>query len=275
MTGSSATARRVRRPARAREQRERILVVDPQKLRQAGLVLFLKDWAEQNDLAVLAISAPEEMELSSNCAIVVLSVGGASVREQGPQLWINIVRNVLSHTPLVIVSDREERSEINAAFEHGAKGFIATSLEPSLALEALNFLRRGGSFFPLSAIQGDPQSAPVLSPSPTLAWNSPSIARRAVVRVSARLAHWRSPQDGDGGEVAEQGQSGFPLTPRQFEVLERLREGKPNKLIARDLQMTEATVKVHVRQIMRKLGAANRTQAVLCAVGIVSAGSGE
>jgi DNA-binding NarL/FixJ family response regulator len=60
------------------------------------------------------------------------------------------------------------------------------------------------------------------------------------------------------------------LTPRQLEVLDRLREGKPNKLIARDLNMTEATVKVHVRQIMRKLGAANRTQAVLCAVGIAA-----
>jgi DNA-binding NarL/FixJ family response regulator len=47
---------------------------------------------------------------------------------------------------------------------------------------------------------------------------------------------------------------------RQQEVLSFLRRGISNKLIARELNMTEATVKVHVRQIMRKLGAANRTQ---------------
>src|SRR5690606_38324456 len=57
-----------------------------------------------------------------------------------------------------------------------------------------------------------------------------------------------------------------PLTRRQHDVLQRLRLGKSNKLIARDLDMQESTVKVHVRQIMRKLGAANRTQAALLAM---------
>jgi DNA-binding NarL/FixJ family response regulator len=83
------------------------------------------------------------------------------------------------------------------------------------------------------------------------------------------------PGQPDVGEVAPPLQHNFPLTPRQLEVLGRLREGKPNKLIARDLNMTEATVKVHVRQIMRKLGATNRTQAVLCASGLSISGSGE
>jgi hypothetical protein len=47
--------------------------------------------------------------------------------------------------------------------------------------------------------------------------------------------------------------------------MERLRYGKSNKHIARELHMQEATVKVHVRQIMRKLGVANRTQVALLA----------
>lgn len=53
------------------------------------------------------------------------------------------------------------------------------------------------------------------------------------------------------------------LTPRQAQVLARLRLGRSNKLIARDLDMQESTVKVHVREIMRKLGAHNRTEAAL------------
>jgi DNA-binding NarL/FixJ family response regulator len=54
------------------------------------------------------------------------------------------------------------------------------------------------------------------------------------------------------------------LTVREQEVLERLRQGASNKLIGQQLKMRESTVKVHVSQIMRKLGAANRTQAALC-----------
>src|SRR5262249_20243436 len=55
------------------------------------------------------------------------------------------------------------------------------------------------------------------------------------------------------------------LTARQQEVLARLRQGESNKLIGRQLKLRESTVKVHIRQIMRKLGATNRTQAALCA----------
>ncbi|MCS6780698.1 MAG: response regulator transcription factor, partial [Geminicoccaceae bacterium] len=53
------------------------------------------------------------------------------------------------------------------------------------------------------------------------------------------------------------------LTPRQREVLELLGQGRPNKVIAQRLAMCESTVKVHVRQIMRKLGARNRTEVAL------------
>jgi DNA-binding NarL/FixJ family response regulator len=53
------------------------------------------------------------------------------------------------------------------------------------------------------------------------------------------------------------------FTPRQLEVLERLNEGKQNKAIAYELGMAESTVKVHIRQIMKKLNARNRTQVVL------------
>lgn len=55
------------------------------------------------------------------------------------------------------------------------------------------------------------------------------------------------------------------LTPRQVEVLIYLCEGKPNKLIARELDMSENTVRVHVSAILSALGASNRTEAILIA----------
>lgn len=51
-------------------------------------------------------------------------------------------------------------------------------------------------------------------------------------------------------------------TPRQVAVLRQLRKGRPNKIIAHELEMSESTVKAHVRNIMKKLGATNRTEVV-------------
>jgi two-component system, NarL family, nitrate/nitrite response regulator NarL len=55
------------------------------------------------------------------------------------------------------------------------------------------------------------------------------------------------------------------LTPRELQVLEGLTEGKANKEIARDLDLSEPTVKLHVKTLYRKIGAANRTQAAMIA----------
>lgn len=272
MATASITLRPARRHIRSAAIQSQIVVIDPKKLRQAAIVRLIEDWATTNGLIVLAISEPEDIGRASNCAIVVLNVGGASVLEAPTQFWMRLARSALAPAPLVVFSDREERNEISAAFDQGARGFIATNLEPNLALEALTFLRRGGSFFPPSTIHQEHQSPPIAHLDASAPLEAASIAGRTTFRVSARL-----PNDGTvlpfHGGVGASGtiRATVSLTPRENDVLDRLREGKANKLIARDLNMTEATVKVHMRQIMRKLGVANRTQAVLCANGIGSA----
>ena len=55
------------------------------------------------------------------------------------------------------------------------------------------------------------------------------------------------------------------LTPRQMDVLRCLMRGQPNKLIARELGLTEGTVKIHIAAILRVLQARNRTEAVVVA----------
>ena len=55
------------------------------------------------------------------------------------------------------------------------------------------------------------------------------------------------------------------LSPRELQVLKGLTEGKTNKEIARDLDVSEPTVKLHVKTLYRKIGAANRTQAAMIA----------
>ncbi len=127
--------------------------------------------------------------------------------------------------PLALISDHKDRAEVTAALRHGVCGFFPSSLEPGLARYAFGFVLAGGTYFP------------------------PLILKQLSI---------------GGAEVdSREGDLTVSLTPRQLDVLAVLREGKSNKLIARDLLLSEATVKVHVRQIMRKLGAVNRTQAAL------------
>jgi DNA-binding NarL/FixJ family response regulator len=65
--------------------------------------------------------------------------------------------------------------------------------------------------------------------------------------------------DADGVHIAS---SELGLTARQSDVLRLLVQGKPNKLICRDLRLSEGTVKVHVSAILRQLRVRTRTQAV-------------
>jgi two-component system nitrate/nitrite response regulator NarL len=61
-------------------------------------------------------------------------------------------------------------------------------------------------------------------------------------------------------------QEQYNLTAREMDILHLLVAGEPNKVIARRLSITEATVKVHLRSLLKKINAANRTQAAIWAL---------
>ena len=61
------------------------------------------------------------------------------------------------------------------------------------------------------------------------------------------------------------GSGGRKLSVREAQILQCLKDGDPNKVIARKLNLSESTVKVHVKAILKKVGACNRTQAALWA----------
>ena len=83
--------------------------------------------------------------------------------------------------------------------------------------------------------------------------------------VPPRLLDVASPAPAAGAPLAS-------LTPRQRDVLRLLAEGKPSKVIARELDISESTVKVHLLAVFRALGARNRTEAVVIAHRLLSGG---
>jgi DNA-binding NarL/FixJ family response regulator len=92
------------------------------------------------------------------------------------------------------------------------------------------------------------------------------------VPPDALRATTAKPDDQPEGE-RQRRSDGLDLTPRELSVIDLLREGKPNKLIGRELEMQESTVKVHVRNILKKLNARNRTHAALVASRLLGKGA--
>jgi DNA-binding NarL/FixJ family response regulator len=171
---------------------------------------------------ITAASIDEGVKIAeANDAIIVLvSMAGYSESDEAGQM-LQRAAQALAGTPIVILSDGEEPHQVRSALLAGARGYIPTSMSLDEAIGALWLVRAGGEFLPASCI--------------------------------IRMGHANS--------VA--GHSSRPsgiFTVRQTAVVKAIRQGKPNKIIAYELKMKESTVKVHVRNIMRKLKAKNRTQ---------------
>jgi DNA-binding NarL/FixJ family response regulator len=238
----------MKRSLYAGKESSAILVIDALELRRAGVVSLLKPWTDANEMRIIEddpqkISLAPGLEPDDCCRMILLIIGSAAVGDPKIQAWIASLSHRHSNVPLVLVSDRQDAAEVMAALEAGVSGFIPTSIAPSVALHALAFIMSGGSFFPPAALS-----------EVTRVKHLPQVAAGPEIAVIASVQK-------------------SSLTVRQQQVLDRLIQGASNKLIGRQLKLRESTVKVHVRHIMRKLGAANRTQAALSAASLTSAAS--
>jgi len=216
-----------------------VAIVDSKNLRRASIFSFIWPWAIFENLQPKAFDpdqACEQLHEDSNLRMLILSVGGAPIAAPENLRLIRILRALANGVPFTIISDREDAQDIAAAISVEAQGFINSGMDPWLAHRALSFILNGGSYMPPSAMRrfrtdcdiGPKRSSYRLKSYDTGSYNVESIAVK--------------------------------LTPRQREVFERIRWGQSNKVIARGLRMTEATVKVHIRQMMRKSRTSNRTQ---------------
>jgi two-component system, NarL family, nitrate/nitrite response regulator NarL len=129
------------------------------------------------------------------------------------------------HIPILVTADCDDPERAHEILRSGARGFLPMNLSLKVLVAALERIRAGGTYVPLELTAPAPPAAPGKSS--------------------------RSPWQ--------------ELTRRQRDVLALISEGKPNKLIGDALTMSESTVKAHVKQIIKRLHVANRTQAALLA----------
>jgi DNA-binding NarL/FixJ family response regulator len=243
-----------------------LAVVDGHGFRRAAVIRCLSEWARRHDGRVIGTDAVEPLEAVVRCeaSMVVLSVGG-SFADPRWEAAIRVLRGLDEERPVVVLSDTETPRDILQAFRAGARGFLPTSLEPEVAFDALSFILRGGAYVPPSVLAachspvGPPEEERLLRHDANSA--DFADAPRAVEPLTGDEAG-----PSDAARASALG-ARFSLTQRQSVVLRGLCRGESNKEIARELDMSEATVKVHVRQVLRKLGASNRTQAALIGSG--------
>ena len=131
---------------------------------------------------------------------------------------------------VVVISAAEDRASVTQALDHGAMGYIPKSSSNEVLASALRLVLSGGIYIP-PAILG--AAEPVLQPG------------------GAKLR----PSD-------------LGLTERQSQILTLLMQGKSNKLICRELDLAESTVKNHVTHVLKTLSVTSRTQAVIAAARI-------
>jgi DNA-binding NarL/FixJ family response regulator len=145
--------------------------------------------------------------------------------------------------PVCIVSASERASDVIRAIDLGAMGFVPKRSSNTALFEALRMVISGGLYVPPTMLGLDFSS----------------------LSAQARLDDNDALGDAARPEPHQQVGSfeSVGLTPRQSEVLGLLLKGLPNKLIARELELSVETVKDHVAAVLRALGVSTRTQAVL------------
>lgn len=155
--------------------------------------------------------------------------------------------------PVVVVSASDRTSDVIRAIDLGAMGYVPKRASNETLFEALNLVMQGGIYVPPMTLGSEsPDTKPEGDTTPGFL---------AIVREQA-------------DEPAAPSLAAIGLTPRQTDVLGLLLQGKPNKLIARELNLSVETVKDHVAAVLRALNVSSRTQAVL-AVGQMTREQGD
>jgi two-component system nitrate/nitrite response regulator NarL len=133
-------------------------------------------------------------------------------------------------TPVVMLTTSSEQRDLVKSLRLGARGYLHKDMEPEQLIESLREIMEGNT---------------VVAP--------------AMSGVLAKVIKGEDASDSEATRFSD-------LTPRELEILCHLAEGQTNKVIGRELGITDGTVKLHVRSILKKLGVQSRVAAAVLAV---------
>jgi two-component system nitrate/nitrite response regulator NarL len=203
-----------------------VLIISKHTLMREGLKALVADTPFRIFFERENVRAAVEQPVG-NVALVLLGVSlGSHLVER-----LKMLRAAYPHARIVCYSPSVNLplDTLNALFGSSADGWLVSSSLPQVLRQSLDLIMMGESVLPFSLIASIANGA-----EPTVTREEP-------------------PQ----GPVEEN------FSMREMQVLEFVQAGKSNKAIARELGLSEATVKVHMKNVLRKIGATNRTEAAI------------
>ncbi|KHK92880.1 LuxR C-terminal-related transcriptional regulator [Novosphingobium malaysiense] len=205
-----------------------VCLVCENDLERQGLYHFLK--SEEFDVICSASGLDDIPDsLSGDSFLAVIDVPDIE-QQRGA---VEDLKQIAPNAVTVILTENFDVDAMVGCFQSGARGYIVKSKRSEPLMIALRLVALGEMFIP-------PNLAEALNQRPQLGSSSFSVEK-------------------------EKTNPAPELSPREHDVLCCLMAGYPNKSIARQLDVCEATVKVHVKAILRKLKVRNRTQAAIWA----------
>jgi DNA-binding NarL/FixJ family response regulator len=198
-----------------------ILIIDDHAVIREGLAALL---GQGSDPAVVwqARNADEAFQTLETCGdLDVVIIDLIMPGLSGPSLIADIGRR-RPQTPIIVLSSSEAAQDARQAFAQGAMAYVPKSASHTTLLSAINLVMNGEMYVPPLVL---------------------NLTSQAVFDHDQR------------------GSDGAKLTERQIEILKYLSLGYSNKLIARELKLSEKTVKAHISAIFKGLQVSNRIQA--------------
>ena len=207
----------------------RVLLIDDHALVRKGLEELLRSRGVD---VVASVGSGEEgiqqaQALKPDAILLDIKMPGMNGIETLEKLRASNVT-----VPILMLTMSRDDADLRAALRGGAAGYLLKDMEPEDLVPALE-----------AALRGD------------------NVVAKEMVGTLARIVQ------GQAHEPPKRSTAPLSdLTPRELEILSHVAEGQSNKMIARDLSITDGTVKLHVKAILRKLGVHSRVEAAVIAV---------
>ena len=205
----------------------RVLIIDDHALFRVGLQGLLEQRGiEVADAVASGIEGLQRAE-ELRPDIVLLDL---RMPDMGGLEVLKKLRENEPGIPVVMLTTSNEETDLIKSLRSGAQGYLLKDMEPDELVSALRDIEKGKN-----------------------------VVAQDLTDALARMVQGDSNVADDEGPFSE-------LTPREMEILCLLAEGQSNKLIARNLGISDGTVKLHVKAILRKLGIHSRVEAAVIAV---------
>lgn len=216
------------------EENLSIILVHPSRLYTEGLASLLKDTHYKIIHQLTTFDKSHFPEDSREKVIFI--VGGHSALEITE--IITAIREQVASAYILVINNSTCPSDVMSALEAGADGYLRDAISSQTFVRVIQLIVENETILPPEFVRSLRESGKGISNTPE---------NNTAARSEADLA------------------SKVKLSARESSILRGLVDGAPNKVIAHQLHITEATVKVHVKAILRKIRVKNRTQAAIWA----------